>query len=150
MGDANGPRVNAEPNPTDRQQMIHEYGSSVMPFDLNLTTHHFESLPDGGVETVTANDPTDQVQIGLIQQHLRELATQLQQGDFSDPATLHGATMPGLATLSTAGTRLQIRYAATADGARIRYTTQDAEILVAVHQWFAAQLADHGADAIDH
>jgi len=63
---------------------------------------------------------------------------------------LHGSDMPGLAKLTTAGSRLQIVYAATAVGAQIRYTTQNPDTLAALHQWFAAQLADHGADATDH
>jgi len=135
---------------TDRQQMIHERGSSVMPFDLNQTTHRFQVLPDGGLQTVSANDPTNQTQITLIQQHLADEAARFQRGDFSDPATLHGSDMPGLAKLTTAGSRLQIVYAATAVGAQIRYTTQNPDTLAALHQWFAAQLADHGADATDH
>jgi hypothetical protein len=135
--------------PSDREQMIHEHGSSVMPFDLTLTMHHFQILPDGGLETVTANDPTDNMQVWLIQRHLSELAAQFQHGDFSDPATLHGSDMPGLVELSTAGSRLQILYAATSDGGQIRFASQDPQIITALHQWFAAQLADHGADAID-
>jgi uncharacterized protein (DUF305 family) len=135
---------------TERQQMIHEHGSSVMPFDLNRTLHHFEVLPDGGLQTVTANDPSDQTQITLIQQHLADLAQRFQQGDFSQPASLHGADMPGLGALVANAALLDVAYTALPDGAQIRYTTQDPATLAALQQWFAAQLTDHGADAVAH
>jgi uncharacterized protein (DUF305 family) len=135
---------------SDRQQIIHEHGSSVMPFDLSLTTHHFQMLPDGGLQTVTVNDPTDHAQIALVQQHLGELVAKVRRGDFSDPAALHGSDMSGLPVLSTAGIQLQIAYSAIPHGGQIRYTTRDPEILEALHEWFRAQLADHGSDATDH
>jgi hypothetical protein len=134
----------------DRQRMIHEHGASVMPFDLNRTLHHFQILPDGGLQTVTANDPTDQTQITLIQQHLADLAQRFQQGDFSEPAALHGADMPGLSDLAAAGSRLQIAYTALPNGAQLRFTTQDPDTLTALQRWFTAQLADHGPDAVAH
>jgi uncharacterized protein (DUF305 family) len=135
---------------TDRQQMIHEHGASVMPFDLDQTLHHFQLLPDGGLQTVTANDPANQTQITLIQQHLTDLAQRFQQGDFSEPAALHGAAMPGLSDLAAAGSRLQVAYTALPDGAQLRFTAQDPTTLTALQRWFAAQLADHGSDAVAH
>ncbi len=137
-------------NATDHQQMIHERGAAVMPFDLNQTLHHFESMPDGGLETVTANDPANQAQRTLIQQHLAIEAQRFQRGDFTDPAALHGADMPGLAVLSAAGTRLRVAYNDLPNGGQIRFTTQDATTLTAVHDWFTAQLSEHGRDAVAH
>ena len=32
-----------------RQAMIHQKGASVMPFNLNMTTHVFKKTGDGGV-----------------------------------------------------------------------------------------------------
>ncbi len=135
---------------TDRQQLIRERGASVMPFDINQTLHRFVVLPDGGQQTVTANDPTNQAQITLIQQHLADEAQRFQRGDFSDPATLHGASMPGLADLAAAAGRMAVVYTALPDGAQIQYTSQDPQMIAALHRWFSAQLADHGSDAGAH
>jgi uncharacterized protein (DUF305 family) len=143
-----GHQIGGSPTTTDRQQTIHERGASVMPFDLNQTTHRFQVLPDGGLQTVTAKDATNQTQIPLIQQHLAEEAARFQRGDFSDPASLHGQDMPGLAELTALAARIEVVYTALPDGAQIRYTTQDPAVLTAIHAWFAAQLSDHGADAI--
>jgi hypothetical protein len=154
MTDGAGPRgghqMGSNDAPTDRQQMIHQQGASVMPFDLDQTQHHFQLLPDGGLQTVLANDPTNQTQITLTQQHLADLTQRFQQGDFSEPASLHGGDMPGLSDLAAAGSRLQVAYTTLPDGAQLRFTTQDPTTLTALQQWFAAQLADHGSDAVAH
>lgn len=57
-----------------RQAEVALVGSQVMPFDLEATTHEFKPLPDGGLQTVTADSPTDSQQIELIQAHLEEEA----------------------------------------------------------------------------
>jgi len=82
-----------------RQTQVAANGGQVMPFDLNRTTHTFTDLPDGGRETVTANDPGDAEQIALVRAHLQAEARKFTAGDFSDPANIHGCDMPGLAQL---------------------------------------------------
>jgi hypothetical protein len=132
----------------NRQAMVHEQGSAVMPFDLNQTTHVFKTTATGGVETVIAKDAADREQIALIQQHLQHEAMQFRAGDFGDPATIHGATMPGLAELTAGAANITFSYAAIPNGAQISYETSDPRMVDALHRWFAAQLADHGHDAM--
>jgi len=36
------------------------------------------------------------------------------------------------------------------NGAQLANTTNDAQLITAMHQWFGAQISDHGHDAIDH
>jgi hypothetical protein len=136
--------------PSGRQAAVRERGSQVMPFDLDRTTHVFEVTGDGGIEIVTVKDPTDKAQIALIQQHLEHEATKFRAGDFSDPAAIHGADMPGLQDLAAGAASIAFDYAPLPDGARITYTTRDAQLVAALHRWFAAQLADHGHDASAH
>lgn len=133
-----------------RQTMIHERGSLVMPFDLDKTLHVFKRTEEGGVQQVRAKDPDDRGQIRLIRKHLRNEAQRFARGDFRDPATLHGQDMPGLQVLERSTGALEVNYKDLADGAEISYKTRDPEVLEAVHQWFGAQLHDHGADATDH
>ena len=56
------------------QQHIHEMGHTVMPFDLNMTTHVFRMTDSGGVQSVVVKDAQDKDQIGLIRQHLQHEA----------------------------------------------------------------------------
>jgi hypothetical protein len=134
---------------TSRQAMVHEQGSAVMPFDLDRTTHVFKTNETGGIETVIAKDPIDSQQIALIQQHLQHEAMQFRAGDFGDPAVIHGATMPGLSELVAGAANITFSYSALSDGAQISYATNDPILVDALHHWFAAQLADHGHDAMN-
>jgi hypothetical protein len=133
--------------PESRQEHIHHMGSGVMPFDLSKTTHVFQMTEEGGIQRVFAKDPTDTKQIALVQQHLHHEAERFQKGDFSDPAALHGEEMPGLKELTAGAARLTVTYAALPNGAEITFATQDIRLVTAVHQWFGAQLSEHGADA---
>jgi hypothetical protein len=133
-----------------QQAEVTARGAQVMPFDLEQTLHIFQSLDDGGLQTVTAKDPANREQIALIQAHLQEEAAKFQRGDFSDPAKIHGEEMPGLAALKTGAGQIEIQYLPLPDGAQIRYTTKAPTLVMAIHHWFMAQRADHGRHALGH
>ncbi|WP_215610206.1 hypothetical protein [Leptothoe spongobia] len=130
-----------------RQAEVAMRGAQVMPFDLEKTTHHFEPLPDGGLQTVVADSPIDPEQVKLIQSHLKEETAKFQAGDFSDPAAIHGDAMPGLKQLRAGHRNMTVEYTTLPDGGQIRYTTQQPALVAAVHDWFAAQRSDHGHHA---
>jgi len=130
-----------------RQEHVHQMAPSVMPFDISKTVHIFKMTESGGVQRVIAKDPAATDQILHIQQHLRHEAEKFQQGDYSDPATLHGADMPGLKDLQAGASRIKVSYAALPSGAEITFETKDLHLLTALHRWFGAQLSEHGADA---
>jgi hypothetical protein len=132
----------------NRQDMVHEMGSNVMPFDLSQTTHIFEMTDSGGIQQVVAKDPNDNAQIALIQQHMQHEAMMFSAGDFSDPMSVHGKEMPGAQELSTGVAQIKVEYAALPNGAQITFTTQDLHLITEIHRWFGAQLSDHGSDAI--
>lgn len=133
-----------------RQKEVAKRGAQVMPFDLEQTIHVFQKLEDGGLQKVVVKDPTNKKQIPLIQGHLKEESEKFRKGDFSDPAKIHGEDMPGLAQLKVGAAKIDVRYSVLPDGAEIRYTTKDPKLVEALHQWFAAQLADHGHHATGH
>jgi hypothetical protein len=57
--------------------------------------------------------------------------------------------MPGLAELRAAPLgRIAMTYRELPAGAEIVYTTADPALVTALHRWFAAQLTDHGHDAV--
>ena len=123
-------------------------GAQVMPFDLDRTTHMFEPLSSGGLQTVTSKVATDQEQIALIRQHLQDEADRFRKGDFSDPATIHGSDMPGLAALREGARKIDVRFDTLPDGGQLQYTTSDPALLQALHAWFQAQVSDHGQHAM--
>jgi len=130
------------------QAAIDRRSKKIMPFDLTKTMHGFQNLSDGGRESVMANDAGDTTQIALVRRHLRKEATLFSHGDFSDPAYIHGAAMPGLPELRVGWRRVTVRYAAQAGGATITYRTPDPVMVAAIHQWFATQTMEHGSHAM--
>jgi hypothetical protein len=130
-----------------RQALVAERGAEVMPFDLERTTHVFAARSDGGVQTVVADEAGDEAEVGRIRGHLREEAAAFRRGEFDDPAAIHGMEMPGLAELRAGYERIAIRYEDVPRGGRIRYSTEDPELVRALQAWFGAQLMDHGDDA---
>lgn len=129
------------------QEHVHQMAHSVMPFEMAKTVHIFKMTEAGGVQQVVAKDPGATDQIALIQRHLRHEAARFQHGDYSDPAMLHGADMPGLKDLQAGASRIKVSYAALPAGAQITFETTDLHLLTALHRWFGAQLSEHGADA---
>ena len=132
---------------SEQQAQVAERGADVMPFDLDATTHVFTKSDDGGNQVVRADDPNDQVQIGLVREHLAEERDNFARGDFDDPAQIHGHDMPGVAELAAGYADIAVTYAETPDGAQLTYTTDDPELVLAIHAWFDRQLTDHGGDA---
>jgi len=129
------------------EERIHEMSRHVMPFDMSKTVHIFKMTETGGVEKVVVRDAADTDQIALIRQHLKHEAAKFQRGDYSDPAWLHGADMPGLKELQAHASEIRVSYSELSEGAQITFETEDLRLLTAIHRWFGAQLSEHGADA---
>jgi len=133
-----------------RQAEVATRGAEVMPFDLQSTSHVFTRNRNGGLQQVLVKNPGDAVQLRLVRSHLRDIAARFEQGDFSAPTQIHGEDMPGLAQLKQARPgEVSIHYRDLPNGAQIRYATSNPALVQALHQWFQAQLADHGADAME-
>ncbi|MEU5112877.1 aspartate carbamoyltransferase [Streptomyces longwoodensis] len=132
---------------TVRQEAVAERGRTVMPFDLEETTHHFDPTKTGGVQDVVADQRDDAKQVALIRTHLQQEAKAFGRGDFGDPAQIHGDAMPGLTELQAGYERIEVRYRERPDGATLTYTTDEPALVDALHDWFEAQLSDHGDHA---
>ena len=130
-----------------RQEHDHHMVHDFMPFDVTATVHVIKMTESGGVQRVIAKDPGASDQIALIRQHLRHEAMKFQHGDYADPATLHGADMPGLKDLQAGAARITVSYASLPAGAQITFTATELRLITALHRWFGAQLSEHGADA---
>ncbi|MDP1615092.1 MAG: aspartate carbamoyltransferase, partial [Methylococcales bacterium] len=127
-----------------RLDEVAQRGSHVMPFNLEQTTHVFSKTGKGGVQQVIVKDPSNTEQIKLIREHLTKISHEFKQGNFSDPAKIHGDTMPGLDELRKAKpNEINIVYKELPNGAEIDYSTDMPVLINAIHQWFDAQLSDH-------
>lgn len=111
------------------------------------TVHVFRMTESGGEQRVIAKDAAESGQIALIRQHLQHEAEQFSKGNYADPATLHGAAMPGLAEVEAGAARITVRYSEVPAGAALTFETKELSLITALHRWFGAQLSEHGADA---
>ncbi|MCX5328694.1 MULTISPECIES: aspartate carbamoyltransferase [unclassified Streptomyces] len=141
------PQQESDSGQTGRQEAVAERGRTVMPFDLEETTHHFTPTETGGVQDVVADQPDDARQVDLIRTHLQQEAKAFGRGDFGDPAQIHGDSMPGLRELQEGYERVEVRYREQPDGATLTYATDEPALVDALHDWFEAQLSDHGGHA---
>jgi hypothetical protein len=132
-----------------RLDEVAQRGRHVMPFNLEQTTHVFTKTDNGGVQQVVVKDKANTAQIKLIREHFSKISEEFKQGDFSNPAKVHGENMPGLDGLRKARPgQLKVDYKELADGAEINYSSDDATVKKALHQWFDAQLNDHARHAV--
>ncbi|WP_405652235.1 aspartate carbamoyltransferase [Streptomyces sp. NBC_00019] len=141
------PQQESDSGRTGRQEAVAERGRTMMPFDLEETTHHFTPTETGGVQDVVADQPDDARQVDLIRTHLQQEAKSFGRGDFGDPAQIHGDSMPGLRELQEGYERVEVRYRERPDGATLTYATDEPALVDALHDWFEAQLSDHGGHA---
>ncbi len=130
-----------------RQEVVAELGATVMPFDLEATMHVFDTTDDGGVQEVVATDSSDAEQVRLIREHLSEEVDRFADGDFGDPASIHGHDMAGLEVLEANAADLEVTYEEIDAGAQVTYRSSSPVVVAALHEWFAAQLHDHGDHA---
>lgn len=139
----------AQPASSERLNEVTQRGMHVMPFDLKQTLHLFNKTETGGVQQVIVRDAGNSKQIELIRQHLTKISGEFNRGDFSNPEKIHGKEMPGLAALRTAKPgQLHVQYQELPNGAEITYSAEDKALINSIHDWFDAQLADHGPDAM--
>jgi hypothetical protein len=131
---------------TPRQTRVERNSEHVMPFSMDATMHRFVPTATGGIQTVIVHDG-DVKQVVLVRSHLRKEAQAFAAGDFTDPASIHGGTMPGLQAMHQGAKRIRVRYSEVKNGAAISYATSDPALLSAIHAWFKAQVSDHGAHA---
>jgi len=128
---------------------VHQRTQQVVPYALDQVLQTFSNTVHGGVQHVVAKSADNTEQIKLIQAHLLKIANEFRKGDFSVTERIHGADMPGLAQLKSAETDdIRFEYKALPNGAQIHYSTEYPQYVQALHEWFDAQMSEHGKEVI--
>jgi hypothetical protein len=117
-------------------------GAHVMGVDQYTSSHVFEPLPDGGRVELQRDGP-DSAGAQQIGQHMQQIASAFQAGDFSLPGIVHAREVPGTALM--AAKRATIRYAVEMlpRGAAVRLRSSDPVAVRAIHEFLAFQGRDH-------
>lgn len=117
-------------------------GRTFMGVDQYTSVHRFDALPDGGrIELRRATEDADGTR--AIRAHMRAIARAFSAGDFSTPAAVHLADVPGARDM--AARRRSIRYESRAlpRGAMLRIVSADSAAIRAIHRFLTFQRAEH-------
>ena len=128
---------------------VQQRTQQVVPYALDQTQLTFTKTVHGGVQHVVVKSADNTEQIKLIQANLLKMASDFRKGDFSVTERIHGADMPGLARLKMAETDdIKYEYKALPNGAQIHYSTEYPQYVQALHEWFDAQMSEHGNEVV--
>jgi len=124
--------------------VVESHGDKAMGFPHDKTTHHFRLAEDGGAIVVTANDPSDSVNIEAIRMHLAHIAQAFGEGDFSTPMFVHDRIPPGVTTMKLLKDKIHFAYESAVAGGRVSVASEDPVARAAIHDFLRFQITDHG------
>jgi len=127
----------------DHHAAVNRRGDQVMGFSHEKTTHHFRLKTDGGIIEVEARDPNDTESRDQIRQHLKQIAQQFSEGEFTAPMLIHAQNPPGVPVMKKLKTAIKYQFEETERGGRVRIVSSSAAAISAVHQFLRFQIADH-------
>ena len=128
-------------------------GAAVMGVDQYTSAHVFEDLPDGGRIVLDRGDTNDTAGIATIRAHMREIAGDFRDGDFTKPFAVHAMDVPGTAVMTERRAKISYEVVDRPYGAEVRIRTGDPEAVSAIHEFLAFQRSDHraaGHEGMDH
>ncbi|TAK62478.1 MAG: aspartate carbamoyltransferase [Methylobacter sp.] len=118
----------------------------LLPYAVDRALEGFVKTANGGIMQIIAKSDNDSQQIKRMQQYLRQTAEEYGKGDFSSTERFHGANMPGLAQMKAAKAgEIKYQYKALNNGGQIVFSTEDPQLLNALHAWIDAQIKEHGS-----
>jgi hypothetical protein len=132
---------------------VQERGQAVMGVDQYTSTHVFEDLPDGGRIVLDRGDGTDTAGIATVRAHMRQIAGDFRDGDFTKPFAVHAMEVPGTRVMAARHEKISYEVVDRPHGAEVRIRTGDPEAVAAVHEFLAFQRSDHraaGHEGMDH
>jgi limonene-1,2-epoxide hydrolase len=128
-------------------------GGAVMGVDQYTSAHVFEDLPDGGRIVLDRGDTTDMAGIATIRGHMRAIAGDFRDGNFTKPFAVHAMDVPGTTVMTERRAKISYEAVDRPYGAEVRIRTGDPEAVSAIHEFLAFQRSDHraaGHEGMDH
>lgn len=135
--------VTAQQPHQDHHGQMNARGKQAMGFDQEAVAHHFFLHDNGGTIQVTVKDPRDSANLAAIRDHLPHIATMFAAGDFTTPAFVHAADVPGVDGMTRLRTEIAYAYEDIPNGGRVRITTRNTRALAALHDFLRYQITDH-------
>jgi hypothetical protein len=117
-------------------------GQGVMGVDQYTSVHRFDATADGG-RIELQRDRDDSLGVAAIRAHMRTIARDFAAGNFSAPATVHLATVPGVRVMQARRRAIRYEVEDLPHGAALRIRSRDERAVGAVHDFLAYQRREH-------
>lgn len=124
---------------------VQKRGEQVMGVDQYTSAHVFEDLRDGGRIILERDDSTDSAGIATIRAHMRDVAKDFEDGNFSKPFQVHAMKVPGTDVMRAQRESIHYTVIDRPRGAELRISTLDSGAVEAVHRFLSFQRSDHRA-----
>lgn len=130
---ASSRQANATPQPDSAFAAMQARGEMVMGVNQYTSAHVFEDLPDGGRIVLDRDSASDTTGVARIRQHMRDLVSSFEAGDFSKPFQVHAEPVPGTSTMAARHRLITYEESDRPRGAEVRIRTADSAAVAAVH-----------------
>jgi hypothetical protein len=137
------PSASSNPSHSEHDAAMMSHADQGMGFSQTATTHHFRLNPDGGVITVSANDPKDSATRDQIRLHLAHIAHAFAEGDFEIPMLVHDQVPPGVPAMKRFAKDIQCQFHPSDRGGQVVITSKSPEAVRAIHNFLVFQIREH-------
>jgi hypothetical protein len=129
-------------NETAMRGML-ERGNIAMGFNQSKIMHHFTATPTGGEIMIVALNSSDNNTIKQIRNHVLDIQKEFSQGNFTKPFFIHAQQVPGTKLMAEKKDLIRYSIKQINDGSILLLTTNDQQLIAAIHQFIAFQTAQH-------
>ena len=142
---AGGNTASQSRSPDSAFAAVQQRGAAVMGVDQHTSKHVFEDLPEGGRIVLDRDDPGDTAAVDRIRAHMRDVAADFTNGDFTRPFAIHAVNVPGTDVMASRSRNIRYTVIDRPAGAEVRISSPDSAAVAAIHTFLSFQRSDHRA-----
>jgi hypothetical protein len=114
-----------------------------MGFNQNKIMHYFIATPTGGEIMIVALNSNDNDTIKQIKNHVLDIQKEFSQGNFTKPFYIHAQKVAGTKLMAEKKDLIRYSIRQINNGSVLLLTTNDQQLVAAIHQFIAFQTAQH-------
>jgi hypothetical protein len=120
-----------------------ERGNIAMGFNQNKIIHHFIATQTGGEIMIVALNSGDNDTIKQIRNHVIDVQREFSKGNFTKPFFIHAQQVPGIKMMTEKKDLIKYGVKQMSNGSALLITTNDRQLIEAIHQFIAFQTGQH-------
>ena len=120
-----------------------ERGNIAMGFNQNKIMHHFIATTTGGEIMIVALNNSDSDTTKQIRNHIADIQNEFSKGNFTKPFFIHAQQVPGTKLMTEKKDLIKYSIRQMNNGFALLLTTNDQQLIGAIHQFIAFQTGQH-------